>query len=120
MRTSHARSARGDHARHLVQARRAANASLHLGRHVIEKRFKLGRPKPLRLRRFVAVIKFDAFADQHLHGVAIVCRVVPLELEADRAVTAEDAVGVRDCRIVRYVVRGRLRCRSCDFGEVSV
>ena len=69
---------------------RTANASLHLGWHVIEKRFKLRRPKPLRLRSLVAVVKLDAFADQHLHGVAVVRRVVPLELEADRAVTAED------------------------------
>src|SRR5262245_58081093 len=99
VRTSHARSARGDRARRLFQARPTANASLHLGRHVIEKRFKLGRRKPLRLRRLVAVIKFDAFSDQHFHGVAIVRRVVPLELEADRTVTAEDKVDVRDRRI---------------------
>ena len=61
---------------------------LHLRWRVVEKCFKLRRAKALRLRRLVIVVELNALADQHLHRVAGVRRVVPLKFEADRAVTA--------------------------------
>lgn len=75
----HARNARADHASHLVTVRHTTNVSLRLAQHVIEKRFQLWRSEPLRLRRLVVGVELDAFADQHLHRVAIVRRVVPPE-----------------------------------------
>lgn len=80
----------------------------------------LGRPETLRLRRHVVAVEFDAVADLHLYPVAVVRWVVPLKLEADRAVTAEDAVCVRNRGIVHYVSRGRLRRRSCELGQAPV